>query len=460
MKKKILSIMLALALCLTLMPMTAFAASPEMQMRADALNSIGLFGGTGVDESYNPVYELDRTPNRYEAVTMLTRLLGKEAEAKAGSWETPFVDVVDWAKPYVGYAYNNGLTSGTSATTFGGAAEINPTQYLTFVLRALGYVSGEDFEWDKAWELTDKLAITTGQYNEKKATFTRGDIVEISYSAMCAEVQKTGKTLFESLKQNGTVSKDAILGCPRYKEMKFQADLDNVEGFSVRSVEAKKVGERYQFKLIFDSSCDRSFQFFKAGATEEADVKFFKLFADKGQVEFSIDSEMVENTKRVVMRFANKGWGDSATGRTIYVDTAQLLELKDYKQTAGLNSNLNMNTKSDEKRIDNNGNKLAELASDFEKAPSLLKWNYFTAVFSDTISSVDRDEIVLYRLDTMKRIQIKDTQSGSTEKNCLLIIPSETYKEGVPYYLYIPTGIVRLSNGTTYDLPIHCQFIP
>ena len=33
--------------------------------------------------------------------------------AKAKAWDTPFTDVADWAKPYVGYAYANGLTSGT-----------------------------------------------------------------------------------------------------------------------------------------------------------------------------------------------------------------------------------------------------------------------------------------------------------------------------------------------------------
>lgn len=48
---------------------------------------------------------------------MLIRLLGKESEATKGTWSTPFIDVVDWAKSYVRYAYVNGLTTGMSSKT-------------------------------------------------------------------------------------------------------------------------------------------------------------------------------------------------------------------------------------------------------------------------------------------------------------------------------------------------------
>ena len=53
-----------------------------------------------------------------EKLADIQKCLGKETEAKNGTWDTPFTDVADWAKPYVGYAYANGLTSGTGDTTF------------------------------------------------------------------------------------------------------------------------------------------------------------------------------------------------------------------------------------------------------------------------------------------------------------------------------------------------------
>ena len=83
----------------------------------------------------------------------------------------------------MGYAYANGLTNGTSATTFDGAATISATQYLTFVLRSLGYMSGVDFQWDAAWDLSEKLGISSGQYNSE-SHFTRGDLAIISRNSL------------------------------------------------------------------------------------------------------------------------------------------------------------------------------------------------------------------------------------------------------------------------------------
>lgn len=202
MKKRILSLLLAVVLVCSLVP-TAFAASSEATDGANALHNLGLFNGTGTNADGTPIYDLDRAPSRFEAVTMLVRLLGKEAEAKAGTWDTPFTDVVDWAKPYVGYAYANGLTAGTSATTFGGSAIVTASQYLTFVLRSLGYESGKDFQWDKAWELSDKIGMTDGRYNADTKTFLRGDVAIISNNALYMNLANSDKTLLDSFNARG-----------------------------------------------------------------------------------------------------------------------------------------------------------------------------------------------------------------------------------------------------------------
>lgn len=154
------------------------------QQAADALYNLGLFNGTGKDTNGNPIFDLDRAPTRHEAVTMLVRLLGKESEAKNGNWNMPFTDVADWAKPYVGYAYAHNLTSGTSFTTFSGQKTVSASEYITFVLRALGYESGTDFQWDRAWELSDRIGLTNGHYNANTTHFTRGDVAIISYQSL------------------------------------------------------------------------------------------------------------------------------------------------------------------------------------------------------------------------------------------------------------------------------------
>jgi len=198
MKKRLISLMLALCLLVGATPVAqggyALIAQKEIAARAakaaeaaQELYELGLFKGTGKNPDGSPSFSLDRAPTRHEAVTMLVRLLGKEEEAKAGEWATPFTDVADWAKPYVGYAYANGLTSGTSKTTYSGEKTVTASQYLTFVLRALGYQSGTDFKWDAAWELSDEIGLTNGEYNAETTEFLRGDVAIISLSALSCE---------------------------------------------------------------------------------------------------------------------------------------------------------------------------------------------------------------------------------------------------------------------------------
>ena len=175
------------------------AITHSAEEAANILYDLGLFSGTGTNPDGTPNFDLDRVPTRAEAVTMLVRLLGKEDEAKAGTWDIPFEDIADWAKPYVGYAYANGLTTGTGKTTFGGENAVTAAQYLTFVLRALGYTSGTDFQWDRPWELADQIGLTQGQYGINTAAFVRGDVAIISNKALSITQKGQEKQLCELL---------------------------------------------------------------------------------------------------------------------------------------------------------------------------------------------------------------------------------------------------------------------
>ena len=203
--KRLVAILLVVVLVLCLVP-AASAASSEANDAAEALYKLGLFKGVGTNSDGSPIFDLDRAPSRNEAITMLVRLLGKEVEAQAVPWSNPFTDVVDWAKPYVGYAYANKLTSGTSSTTFGGSDIVLATQYITFCLRALGYESGTDFAWDAAWVLSDQIGMTDGRYNKNTTEFTRGDVAIISYSTLSMKLKGSEKTLLETLYEQKVIS--------------------------------------------------------------------------------------------------------------------------------------------------------------------------------------------------------------------------------------------------------------
>lgn len=169
------------------------------------LKALGLFQGVGTNPDGSTNFDLARAPSRTEALVMLIRLLGKDAEANGGSWKHPFTDVPGWANEEVGYAYEKGLTKGSSATEFG-VGTASAQMYLTFVLRALGYsdAAGGEFTWDKPEELARSVGILPeGVHLED---FLRADVVLISEAALSAKLKDSDITLLEKLTSEGAVT--------------------------------------------------------------------------------------------------------------------------------------------------------------------------------------------------------------------------------------------------------------
>ena len=202
MKRRFVPLLLALALVLGLAAPAGAAGTSPMdvtdpslilpvtagQAAAEKLNAMGLFQGVGTTAGGAPDFDLARTPTRVEGVTLLVRLLGQEYQGSHGGWKSPFTDVPGWAVSYVGYAYSKGYTKGTSETVFGSMLPMDAAQYLTLVLRAMGYEDGTDFQWDSPWTLSNALGIT--EYDPASpGTFTRGTAAVWAWNAlgaMCA----------------------------------------------------------------------------------------------------------------------------------------------------------------------------------------------------------------------------------------------------------------------------------
>ena len=265
--KKFVSAFLALLLICCMIP-PALSADQSTQA-ADVLYELGLFKGTGTNPDGTPIYDLGKTPTRNQAIIMLVRLLGKEDEAKAGTWDIPFTDVSDAMRPYIGYAYANGLTNGYTATTYNGGAPIKANQYITFVLRALGYESGKDFEVSSAWTLSDELGITAGQY-QKGGAFTRGNVAEISWGTLSATVRGTDQVLAEKLRADGAIPKEARVLYQQDtapEDLVFQTIPREYYGcwgyipkyFTLKSIEYAPAGENVYFRVHYSSSTVQKF---------------------------------------------------------------------------------------------------------------------------------------------------------------------------------------------------------
>lgn len=154
--------------------------SPEATECADALNDLGVLKGT------DKGYELEKTLTREESAAILVRLTGNEEKANGKKFEAVFADVDKdrWSYGYVMYCYENEITKGTGKDTFSPTEEIDASQFVTLVMRLLGFT-----------EVSPETAMAKGvEYNlisgdkaeelEQKGTFTRGDMAQIVYSVL------------------------------------------------------------------------------------------------------------------------------------------------------------------------------------------------------------------------------------------------------------------------------------
>ena len=202
MKRK-LRMVLAGVLAVASLAMTAGAASYDNC--ADRLSDLGLFQGTGNG------YQLDRAPTRAEAATMLVRLLGAEAEAEDLAYSAPFTDLDDWQKPYVQYLYDNGLTTGATATTFEPEDTCSAQMYTTFLLRALGYsdAAGGDFTYTGAVDFGKSIGLVD-YANCNETNFLRDHVAAMSLTALNTAVGDDADTkLLEKLVEDGAVAASA-----------------------------------------------------------------------------------------------------------------------------------------------------------------------------------------------------------------------------------------------------------
>lgn len=185
--KKTITLLLAFALSLALtVPALAYDEATATQ-RANELYAAGLFNGYGNDANGNPIFGLNDTATRAQGITMFVRVLGKadEAQQNAAAYDLPFHDLPDWCRGYVGYAYANKYTSGTSSTTFSPNDTLTANQFMTFCLRSLGYVEGEDFYYTNPTGLAAKLGIIgQGEWQNNTTPFKRGDMVLMAYNTL------------------------------------------------------------------------------------------------------------------------------------------------------------------------------------------------------------------------------------------------------------------------------------
>lgn len=201
--KRFLSVLFATLLLSAVL--CVYASASDFDAVAEDLSAIGMFRGT------DNGFELDRVPTRSEAAIMLVRLYGAEEMAKAayenGEISHPFTDVSAFTSPYVAWLYTNEITNGFTDTTYASQRACSAQNYVVFLLRALGYKDGIDFQYADALS----FAQSKGFYNPEmfNGEFLRDDLAALTYQALAADMANGKTYLLDNLISDGAVNAKA-----------------------------------------------------------------------------------------------------------------------------------------------------------------------------------------------------------------------------------------------------------
>ncbi len=241
--KRALSLTLASVMLLGMMVIGTSAASyPDVDKdnnveAIEVLQAVGVMQG---DDKGN--FDPDRTVSRNEMAIVMAKLLNLDYNYYSES--CPFWDVPDYAKPYVGACFANGIVSGYSATQYGGSDTVTAVQAASMMMRALGY-----FQYDS--DYADGFVISTVRQASKIGLFkdinagqdtplTRDQVAQLTLNTLktgMVEAKKTNADISfgsgdTAVTINGAVSYEYVTS----NDPKFNSAIDNITATTIGAI--------------------------------------------------------------------------------------------------------------------------------------------------------------------------------------------------------------------------------
>ena len=186
--KRALSLLLSSTMVLGMLVMGSSAASykdvtSEYNKEAiDVMEAVSVMVG---DENGN--FNPDQNVTRAQMAVIMANLLDLKVDDFKNA-VIPFTDVPEWARPYVAACYADGITSGTSATTYGSNDTVTAAQAGLMMLKALGYFQNPgDFGND--WQLASikqasKIDLYDGINAGATTALTRNEVAQLALNTL------------------------------------------------------------------------------------------------------------------------------------------------------------------------------------------------------------------------------------------------------------------------------------
>lgn len=336
--KRALSLALSSVMLLGMMVVGTSAASyPDVdsQDNLEAIEVLQMLGVMKGDEKGN--FNPDNKVTRNEMAVIMTHLLNLNVGGTS-----PFTDVPTWAQPYVAACYANGVTSGTSATTYSGSANVTATEAALMVMKALGYF-GYQGEFGDNWSLAVvKQATKIGLFDGVSAAVT-SQITRSEAAQICLNALESTVTVVTQTGGGSVVTGDASINLTAsysYEDVKSSKDKDyrgSGNGDEVQQLCEKLYGDKlsklsgqsdkfgrdaakwtYGTKSVVAAD--------KAALTYTAEVDAKTLYKDlglnanlaAGNVNTYTDSAKATNTQGITKDDTKATWGGNGATVEVY----------------------------------------------------------------------------------------------------------------------------------------------
>lgn len=219
MKQRILSALLAAALCLGIIGAAGLSCQADAASFSDVtdaataeavavLSSLGIVSGYS-DGTYHP----SATLTRAQFCTLAVLAEGHGDQVQGSAYRTLFSDLpaTHWAAPYVNLAQSEGLISGYGNGRFGPDDAVTVGQAVTIVLRLMGYTETDvGALWPQDYmQKGAALGLLDGVSANSSAAMTRGEAALLLY-AMLKSDTKDGADYIAKLSAS-TVSSAVLL---------------------------------------------------------------------------------------------------------------------------------------------------------------------------------------------------------------------------------------------------------
>lgn len=183
MKKRILSLALAIVMVLSLCTVAA-AANDEQQAVTDTNAATVLLKELGIIKGYeDDQIHAERSVTRAQMAKILVLTRGQQNEIPVGS--SAFTDAKGhWAEGYIALANDLGIIQGKGGGVFDPDASVTETEAGAMMLRTLGYGNITGTDWKQAVAETSLKTETLKDIKVGDAAATRGDIIGSTYQML------------------------------------------------------------------------------------------------------------------------------------------------------------------------------------------------------------------------------------------------------------------------------------